>query len=116
MTMPATVTVAVTVTGEVLIAVLQLGPDLQQNFFETIISPFVDTIGIPLTALMIFGSIGLAYYQLQKSIIIPLVSLVLVGGVTLSRAPQSAANAIIGMATLAVAALGYILYTRARER
>jgi len=112
--MTATVTVAVAV--EVLIAVLQLGPDLQQNFFETIISPFVDTIGIPLTALMVFGSIGLAYYQLQKSIIIPLVSLVLVGGVTISRAPQSAANAVIGMATLAVAALGYILYTRARER
>jgi hypothetical protein len=36
--------------------------------------------------------------------------------VTLSRAPSSAGNAIIGMATLAVASLGYILYTRARER
>jgi|APHM01.1.fsa_nt_gi hypothetical protein len=96
--------------------VMQLGQDLQNNFFETIISPFVDTIGVPLTALMVFGSVGLAYYQLQKSIIIPLVSLVLVGGVTLARAPQSATNAVIGLATIAVASIAYILYTRARER
>jgi len=96
--------------------IAQLGPDLANNFFETLISPFAETLGIPLTALMVFGSIGLAFYQVQQSIIIPLVTLVLVGGVTLSRAPQSAGNAIIGMATLAVASLGYILYTRARER
>jgi hypothetical protein len=96
--------------------IFQLGPDLTQNFFETLISPFVSTLGIPLTALMIFGSIGLAYYQVQGSIIIPVIMLILVGGVTIGRAPQSAGNAIIGMATLAVASLGYILYTRARER
>jgi hypothetical protein len=95
---------------------VQLGPDLTSNFFETIISPFTDTLGIPLTALIVFGGIGLAYYQLQKSVIIPLVSLVLVGGVTLARAPESAANAVIGLATLAVASIGYVLYTRARER
>jgi uncharacterized membrane protein len=96
--------------------IFQLGPDLTQNFFETLISPFAETLGIPLTALMVFGSIGLAYYQLQKSIIIPVIMLILVGGVTIGRAPQSAANAVIALATVAVASVGYILYTRARER
>jgi len=95
---------------------LQLGPDLANNFFETIISPFAETLGIPIFALMVFGGIGLAFFQVQQSIIIPLVTLVLVGGATLSRAPQSAANAVIALATVAVASVGYILYTRARER
>jgi len=72
--------------------------------------------GIPLTALVIFGSIGLAYYQVQRSLIIPVIMLVLVGGVTVSLAPSSAGNAIIGLTVLGLAAVGYIIYTRARER
>jgi len=42
--------------------------------------------------------------------------LVLVGGVTVSLAPSSAGNAIIGLTVLGLAAVGYIIYTRARER
>jgi hypothetical protein len=36
--------------------------------------------------------------------------------VTLSRAPSSAGNAIVAMATVALASMGYIIFTRARER
>jgi hypothetical protein len=92
------------------------GQELQNNFFETLISPFVETLGVPLSALMIFGSIGLAYYQLQKSIIIPIIMLVLIGGSTLSRAPESAANAVVGLTVLALAAVSYVAYVRVRER
>jgi ribose/xylose/arabinose/galactoside ABC-type transport system permease subunit len=95
---------------------MQLGQDIQNNFFETIISPFVDTLSLPIAALMIFGSIGLAYYQLQKSIIIPIIMLVLIGGTTLSRAPESAANAVVGLTVLALAAVSYVAYVRVRER
>jgi hypothetical protein len=93
-----------------------LGENLQDNFFETLISPFVDTLGIPMTALMIFGSVGLAYYQVQRSVIIPVIMLILIGSVTVAQAPGSAGNAIIALTVVAVASIGYIIYTRARER
>jgi hypothetical protein len=93
-----------------------VGQELQDNFFETLISPFVDTLGIPVLSLVIFGSIGMAYWQLQRSIIIPLVSLLLIGSVTIGRAPESATRAVIGLATIALASIGYVLYIRARER
>jgi len=89
---------------------------LRENFFEAILFPFTSTLGEPLLALLIFGAIGLAYYQVQKSVIIPLIMVILIGSVTLSRAPSSAGNAIVAMVTLALASIGYIIYTRARER
>jgi len=92
------------------------GERLQDNFFEAILYPFTSTLGEPLLALLVFGSIGFAYYQVQKSVIIPVIMLILIGSATLSRAPSSAGNAIIALATLALASIGYILYTRARER
>lgn len=94
----------------------QAADAITDNFFEAIVSPFTSTLGIPLTALVIFGSIGLAYYQVQRSLIIPVIMLVLVGGVTISLAPSSAGNAIVGLTVLGLAAVGYIIYTRARER
>jgi hypothetical protein len=90
--------------------------ELQDNFFETLISPYVDTLGVPLAALMVFGSIGLAYYQVQRSVIIPVIMLILIGSVTIGRAPSSAGNAIIALTVVGVASIGYIIYTRAREK
>jgi len=92
------------------------GQRLRENFFEAILYPFTSTLGEPLLALLVFGSIGFAYYQVQRSIIIPVIMLILVGSVTLSRAPSSAGNAIVAMATVALASMGYIIFTRARER
>jgi len=92
------------------------GERLQDNFFEALLYPFTSTLGEPLLALLVFGSIGFAYYQVQKSVIIPLIMLILIGSVTLSRAPSSAGNAIVAMSVLSLASLGYIIYTRARER
>jgi hypothetical protein len=98
------------------IALQTAGERLKDNFFEAILYPFTSTLGEPLLALLIFGTIGLAYYQVQRSVIIPVIMLILVGGVTLSRAPSSAGNAIVAMSVLALASMGYIIYTRARER
>jgi len=109
-------TVLLTVMLRVLQTTPQAADAITKNFFEAIVSPFTSTLGIPLTALVIFGSIGLAYYQVQRSLIIPVIMLVLVGGVTVSLAPSSAGNAIIGLTVLGLAAVGYIIYTRARER
>lgn len=85
------------------------------NFFEAVISPFVDTMGVSVFALLVFGAIGLAYYQVQRSFIIPVICLILVGGVTIGRAPQSAGNAIVALFIVATTALGYIIFQRAKE-
>jgi hypothetical protein len=93
------------------------GDRLRDNFFEAILYPFTQAFGgIEILSLLIFGSIGMAYYQVQRSVIIPLIMLILIGSVTLSRAPSSAGNAIVAMSVLALASMGYIIYTRARER
>jgi hypothetical protein len=92
------------------------GQRLRENFFEAILYPFTSTLGEPLLALLVFGSIGFAYYQVQRSVIIPIIMLILVGSVTLARAPSSAGNAIVAMTVLGLASMGYIIYTRARER
>ena len=93
------------------------GERLRDNFFEAILYPFVQAFGgVEILALLVFGGIGMAYYQVQRSVIIPVIMLILIGSATLSRAPSSAGNAIIALATLALASIGYILYTRARER
>jgi len=44
------------------------GQRLRENFFEAILYPFTSTLGEPLLALLVFGSIGFAYYQVQRSI------------------------------------------------
>jgi len=98
------------------IALQTAGERLRNNFWEAILYPFTSTLGEPLLALLIFGTIGLAYYQVQKSVIIPVIMTILIGSVTLSRAPSSAGNAVVALVTLALASIGYILYTRARER
>jgi hypothetical protein len=93
-----------------------LTDELETNFFETLIGPFVSTLGIPMTALMVFGGIGLAYYQVQRSVIIPVIMLILVGSVTIGQAPSSAGTAIVALSVVALASIGYIIYTRTRER
>jgi len=89
---------------------------IRENFFEAILYPFTSTLGEPLLALIVFGGIGLAYYQVQRSMIIPVIMLVLVGSVTISQAPSSAGNALVALTVLGLASMGYIIYTRARER
>jgi len=93
------------------------GQRLRENFFEAILYPFTQAFGgVEILALVVFGGIGMAYYQVQRSIIIPIIMTILIGSVTLARAPSSAGNAIVAMVVLALASMGYILYTRARER
>lgn len=94
---------------------LQSIDGLTDNFFETLISPFVETMGVPVLALMVFGSIGLAYYQVQRRLIIPVITLILIGGTTVAFAPQSAGNAIIALLIVGTTALGYLIFQRARE-
>jgi len=81
------------------------------RFFDGLVCVFVDKIPVPIFALLIFGSIGMAYYQTQRSPIIPLIMLLLIGGATVTLLPGGAQTAIVVLAVLAVAGIGLAFYT-----
>jgi hypothetical protein len=61
----------VTVTDEI------LGGDL----FGWLVSIFTDAVPLPIVALIVFGTIGLAYYMVQRTFVIPVSMLLIVGAV-----------------------------------
>lgn len=84
------------------------------DIFQALIQPFVSTLGIPLTALMFFGAIGTAYYAVSGRATMPVIMLILVGGVTLGFAPPSAARFGIIVLVLGLASVAYLAWQRAR--
>lgn len=96
--------------------VLQTAIDEMVNgdVFQALISPFTDTLGIPLFALIVFGSIGTSYYAVSGRVIMPVIMMILVGGVTLEYAPPSQARFGIIVLILGLASIGYLAWQRAR--
>lgn len=82
------------------------------KLFRAIVDGLTSAIPLPLVALLVFGSIGAAYYLVQQRIIIPIVMLAIVGGVTISRAPSGYAAGILGTTVIALAGLVYVLAQR----
>ncbi|MFD1515694.1 hypothetical protein [Halomarina rubra] len=83
------------------------------EFWDALLGPFVDTLGLPMFALLFFGPLGFAYYNYGGSARITMVLLMICGGLTIALAPPAVARfAVIGL-VLALAAVGYIIYTRA---
>jgi hypothetical protein len=77
-------------------------------------APFIDTVGLPMAALLFFGGIGVAYYATSGKAIMPVVMSILIGGVTLAYAPPSAARFGIMVLVLGVTAVGYLAWKRAK--
>ncbi|MDR9454064.1 MAG: hypothetical protein RI542_09120, partial [Wenzhouxiangella sp.] len=69
----------VTVTDEI------LGGDL----FGWLVSIFTQAVPLPIVALVVFGTIGLAYYMVQQTFIIPVSMLLIVGAVTVAEFPPT---------------------------
>jgi len=63
---------------------------LEGDIFGFVIDTLTGVIPIPILALLIFGSIGIAFYMTQNSFIIPGIMLMLIGGVTIAEAPPTA--------------------------
>jgi hypothetical protein len=84
------------------------------EIFQALIGPFVDTLGIPLVALMFFGAIGTAYYAVSGRSTMPVIMIILIGGVTLGFAPPSTARFGIIVLVLGLTSIGYLAYRRAR--
>jgi hypothetical protein len=86
---------------------------LAGEVFQGLIGPFVDVLGIPLSALMFFGAIGVSYYAVSGRATMPVIMLILIGGVTLSFAPPSAARFGVIVLILGLAAIGYLAWREA---
>jgi len=89
---------------------------LDGDIFQALIAPYVDLMGIPLTALLVFGSVGVSYYAVSGRVVMPVIMMILVGGVTMSFAPPSAARFGVVVLILGVASIGYLAWRRARGR
>jgi len=98
-------------------AILQTAIDQMLNgeIFQALISPFVDTLGIPLFALFVFGSIGVSYYAVSGRVVMPVIMMILIGGVTLEYAPPSSARFGIIVLILGLASIAYLAWQRARR-
>lgn len=85
---------------------------MEGRLFKAIVDGLTSAIPLPLVALLVFGSIGMSYYLVQQRIIIPLIMMVLIGGVTIGRAPTGYASGILGVLVLALAGIAYVLLQR----
>ena len=92
----------VTVTDEI------LGGDL----FGWLVSIFTEAVPLPIVALIVFGTIGLAYYMVQRTFVIPVSMLLIVGAVTVSEFPPTFQTASVGLAILAFTVTAYVLFNR----
>jgi len=92
----------VTVTDEI------LGGDL----FGWLVSIFTEAVPLPIVALIVFGTIGLAYYMVQRTFVIPVSMLLIVGAVTVSEFPPTFQTVSVGLAILAFTVTAYVLFNR----
>jgi len=92
----------VTITDEI------LGGDL----FGWLVDIFTAAVPLPIVALIVFGTIGLAYYMVQRSFVIPVGMLLIVGAVTVAEFPPTFQTATVALAILAFTVTGYVLFNR----
>jgi len=87
---------------------------LNGEVFHFTVGVFEGAMPLPIFALLVFGSIGMGYYMVQRSFVIPAIMFVLVGGVTVTQVPVTIQRGIVSVLVVAMAALGYVLLQRVR--
>jgi len=65
-------------------------------------------------ALVVFGSIGVGYYMTQRSMAIPMIMFIMIGGVTIAEAPVNFQQGIVAAMVFGIAGIGFVLLQRAR--
>jgi len=87
---------------------------LEGDVFGFVVETFAGSVPIPILATMVFGSIGLSYYVVQRSVAIPMVMFIIIGGSTIAFAPPTVQQAIVATIVLAVAGFAYVIFNRVR--
>ena len=84
------------------------------DIFGYLLDLFTQTIPAPILALFVFGAIGVGYYMTQRTVAIPLVMVLMIGGVTRTEFPASFQSAIGAALVVAIAGLAFIILQRFR--
>jgi len=84
------------------------------QLFDAIISVFTSVVPMPIFATLVFGPIGMGYYIVQRSVVIPAVMIVLIAGVSLAQMPPTIANFALVAVAVSLTAIGFILIDRLR--
>lgn len=91
---------------------LQIQPLLDGDVFRAIVDVFLMEVPLPIFALLVFGPIGIGYYMVQRSMAIPTIMFLIIGGVTISRIPPTFQSGLLALAVIGLAGIGYVLLQR----
>jgi hypothetical protein len=82
------------------------------DIFQFVIETFSSSVPIPIVALLVFGSMGVSIYMVTRSMAIPVILFLLIGGVTITQVPLGVQQGLTAALVLAIAIIGYVLLQR----
>jgi hypothetical protein len=78
-------------------------------FFDAIVCPYADVMGVAVFAMAVYGALGIALYIYSGNAVLPLVLTLILGGVVVTQLPGPAVQLVGVVALLLIAAGGYWL-------
>lgn len=79
------------------------------KFFDAMVCPHSEIMGLVVFAMLLYGSIGVALYLFTGNAVLPLVLTLILGSVVVANLPGPAAQFVGVVALLLIAAGGYFL-------
>jgi hypothetical protein len=96
--------------------ILQTNKLLEGDVFGYLLDIFTATVPVEIMALVLFGSIGVGYYMVQRTVILPLLAFILIGGVTILEGPLSFVQGLVAAFIIVVTGIAYLFINRFNTR
>jgi len=96
--------------------ILQTNKLLEGDIFGYLLEIFTATVPVEIMALVLFGSIGAGYYMIQRTVILPLLAFILIGGVTILEGPLSFVQGLVAAFIIVVTGIAYLFINRFNTR
>ena len=96
--------------------ILQTDKLLEGDIFGYLLDIFTATVPVEILALVLFGTIGVGYYMVQRTIILPVLSFILIGGVTILEGPLSFVQGLVAAFIIVVSGIVYVFINRFNTR
>jgi len=96
--------------------ILQTNKLLEGDIFGYLLDIFTATVPVEVMALVLFGSIGVGYYMVQRTVILPLLAFILIGGVTILEGPLSFVQGLVAAFIIVVTGIAYLFINRFNTR
>ena len=96
--------------------IMQTNKLLEGDIFGYLLEIFTATVPVEIMALVLFGSIGVGYYMVQRTVILPLLAFILIGGVTILEGPLSFVQGLVAAFIIVVTGIAYLFINRFNTR